>query len=87
MTLKLLLDAFERTPIAFDLRDRLPQRGQQLAIAGLAGSSPSVLAAWLVRAFPGRLLTIVATTPADAERWLTDLGHLTEEPVALYPQR
>ncbi len=87
MTLKLLLDAFERTPIAFDLKDKLPQRGQQLAIAGLAGSSPSVLAAWLVRAFPGRLLTVVATTPADAERWLTDLGHLTEEPIALYPQR
>jgi transcription-repair coupling factor (superfamily II helicase) len=87
MTLKLLLDAFERTPIAFDLKDRLPQRGQQLAIAGLAGSSPSVLAAWLVRTFPGRLLTIVATTPADAERWLTDLGHLTDETVALYPQR
>ncbi|HSB55650.1 MAG TPA: transcription-repair coupling factor [Gemmatimonadales bacterium] len=87
MTLKLLLDAFERTPIAFDLKDRLPQRGQQLAIAGLAGSSPSVLAAWLVRSFPGRLLTIVATTPADAERWLTDLGHLTDDAVALYPQR
>ena len=87
MTLKLLLDAFERTPIAFDLKDRLPQRGHQLAIAGLAGSSPSLLAAWLVRAFPGRLLTVVATTPADAERWLTDLGHLTEEPMALYPQR
>ncbi|HWB37060.1 MAG TPA: hypothetical protein VHA75_13650, partial [Rugosimonospora sp.] len=87
MTLKLLLDAFERTPIAFDLKDRLPERGRQLAIAGLAGSSPSVLAAWLARAFPRRLLTIVATTPADAERWLTDLGHLTDDAIALYPQR
>jgi transcription-repair coupling factor (superfamily II helicase) len=87
MTLKLLLDAFERTPIAFDLRDKLPPRGRQLTIAGLVGSSPSVLAAWLARAHPGRLLTIVATTPADAERWLTDLAHLTDQPVALYPQR
>jgi len=87
MTLKLLLDAFERTPLAYDLRDRLPARGRQLSIAGLAGSSPSVLAAWLARTHPGRLLSIVATTPADAERWLTDLSHLTEEPVALYPQR
>jgi transcription-repair coupling factor (superfamily II helicase) len=87
MTLKLLLDAFERTPLAFDLRDQLPPRGRQLSIAGLAGSSPSVLAAWLARSHPGRLLCVVATTPADAERWLTDLSHLTEEAVALYPQR
>ena len=37
--------------------------------------------------FPQRLLAIVAPTPGDAERWLTDLAHLTDEGVALYPQR
>jgi transcription-repair coupling factor (superfamily II helicase) len=87
MTLKLLLDAFERTPLAFDLKDRIPKRGERLSIAGLPGSSPAVLIAWLARTYPERLLSIVATTPADAERWVTDLGHLTDAPVALYPQR
>jgi transcription-repair coupling factor (superfamily II helicase) len=87
MTLKLLLDAFERTAVACDLRDRLPARGRQLAIGGLAGSSPAVLLAWLARTWPERLFAVVSTTPADAERWLTDLSHLTEQPVALYPQR
>jgi transcription-repair coupling factor (superfamily II helicase) len=46
-----------------------------------------VLAAWLVQVLPQRLLTIVAPSPADAERWLTDLAHLTDAPTALYPQR
>jgi transcription-repair coupling factor (superfamily II helicase) len=87
MTLKLLLDAFERTPLAFDLKDKIPKRGERLSIAGLPGSSPAVLVAWLARTYPERLLSIVATTPADAERWVTDLGHLTDVPVALYPQR
>ena len=87
MTLQLLLDAFERTAFAFDLRDRLPGRGGQLPLAGLPGSSPAVMLAWLARTFPSRLFTVIATTPADAERWVTDLQHLTDAPVALYPQR
>ncbi len=87
MTLALLLDAFERTGFAFDLRDRLPARGSHLALGGLPGSSPAVMLAWLARAFPERFFTVVATTPADAERWLTDLQHLTDLPIALYPQR
>jgi transcription-repair coupling factor (superfamily II helicase) len=87
MTLSLLLDAFERTSFAFDLRTRLPSRGRRLDLAGLPGSSPAVMLAWLGRTFPERQFTVVATTPADAERWLTDLQHLTDIPVALYPQR
>ncbi len=87
MTLNLLLDAFERTALAFDLRDRLPSRGGQRQIDGLAGSSGAVLIAWLARQHPDRLFTIIATTPADAERWIGDLQHLTDVPVALYPQR
>jgi transcription-repair coupling factor (superfamily II helicase) len=46
-----------------------------------------VLIAWLARQYPDRLFTVIATTPADAERWIGDLQHLTEVPVALYPQR
>ena len=87
MTLKPVLDAFQRTAFAVDLRERLPARGGSLTLTGLAGSSAAVLAAWMVEQFPQRLLTIIATTPADAERWLSDLHLLTDLPVALYPQR
>jgi transcription-repair coupling factor (superfamily II helicase) len=87
MTLTLLLDAFERTAFAFDLRSRLPARGRTLELGGLPGSSPAVMLAWLARTFPDRLFTVVATTPADAERWFTDLQHLSDLPAALYPQR
>jgi transcription-repair coupling factor (superfamily II helicase) len=87
VSLKLLVDAFERTPAVQDLATRLPGRGTALYLGGLPGSSPAVLVSWLLRAFPQRLLTVVAPTPADAERWLSDLGHLTDASVALYPQR
>ncbi|HEY7026774.1 MAG TPA: transcription-repair coupling factor [Gemmatimonadales bacterium] len=87
MTLRPLLDALGRTSVAFDLRERLPGRGQQVRIGGLPGSSGAVLAAWLAEESPQRLLTIISTTPADAERWLSDLQHLTDVPIALYPQR
>ncbi|HSJ76900.1 MAG TPA: CarD family transcriptional regulator, partial [Gemmatimonadales bacterium] len=87
MSLKPLLDAFERTPAVQDLSERLPSRATALRLGGLPGSSAAVLVAWLVRSFPQRLLTVVAPTPADAERWLSDLGHLTDAPTVLYPQR
>jgi len=87
MRLKPVLDAFARTPAALDLVERLPARGGTVRLGGLPGSSGAVLAAWLAARFPQRLLAIVAPTPGDAERWLTDLAHLTDEGVALYPQR
>jgi transcription-repair coupling factor (superfamily II helicase) len=87
MTLSLILDAFERLPAAAELRERLPARGAILRLAGLPGSSGAVLAAWLARAESQRLLVVVAPSPGDAERWLTDLGHLTDVEAALYPQR
>jgi transcription-repair coupling factor (superfamily II helicase) len=87
VSLKPVLDAFERAPAVRELADRLPPRGTGLRLGGLPGSSGAALVAWLARAFPQRLLTIVAPTPADAERWLSDLAHLTDAPTALYPQR
>ncbi len=87
MKLRPVLDAFGRSPAAIELAERLPGRAQALRLGGLPGSSGAVLAAWLAARFPHRLLTIVAPTPGDAERWLTDLAHLTDEGVALYPQR
>jgi transcription-repair coupling factor (superfamily II helicase) len=82
-----VLDAFERAPAVRELAERLPPRGTALRLGGLPGSSGATLVAWLARAFPQRLLTIVAPTPADAERWLSDLAHLTDAATALYPQR
>jgi transcription-repair coupling factor (superfamily II helicase) len=87
MSLKPVVDAFERAPAARELAERLPDRGSALGLGGLPGSSGATLAAWLARTFPQRLLTVVAPTPVDAERWLTDLGQLAEVPTALYPQR
>ena len=87
VTLKPVMDAFARAPVVRDFAERLPSRGQTLNLGGLPGSSGAVLAAWLVEKYPQRLLTIVAPTAADAERWLSDLAHLTDAPTALYPQR
>jgi transcription-repair coupling factor (superfamily II helicase) len=87
MKLRPVLEAFGRSPAAVDLANRLPARAEALRLGGLHGSSGAVLAAWVAARFPQRLLTIVAPTPGEAERWLTDLAHLTDEGVALYPQR
>ncbi len=87
MSLRLVIDAFERSAAASELLSRLPARGAALRLGGLPGSSGGVLAAWLARVEAQRLLVIVAPAPGDAERWLTDLGHLTDAAVALYPQR
>ena len=82
-----VLDAFGRTRVAREVVDRLPGPGDALRLGGLPGSSPAVLAAWIARERPTQLVTVVATTPSEAERWLTDLGQLTDRRVALYPQR
>ncbi|HJR16808.1 MAG TPA: transcription-repair coupling factor, partial [Gemmatimonadales bacterium] len=87
MTLKPVLDAFSRAPSVRDLTERLPARHQTLTLSGLPGSSGAVLAAWLADTLPQRFLTVIAPTAAEAERWLSDLAHLTDAPTALYPQR
>ncbi|HEY8256457.1 MAG TPA: transcription-repair coupling factor [Gemmatimonadales bacterium] len=87
MSLPTVLDAFERSPGVQELAGRIPSRDVALRLGGLPGSSGAVLAAWLAGRFPQRLLAVVAPTPGDAERWLTDLAHLTDQSVALYPQR
>ncbi|HEX6105092.1 MAG TPA: hypothetical protein VFZ26_05870, partial [Gemmatimonadales bacterium] len=87
MSLRPVLDALERSVGAAELAERLPSRGTALTLGGLPGSSGAVLAAWLLRRFPQRLLAVVATTTGEAERWLADLNQLVDEGVALYPQR
>ena len=46
-----------------------------------------MLAAWLAREQRQRLVVVIAPTPGEAERWLSDLALLTDGAVALYPQR
>ncbi|HQR17605.1 MAG TPA: CarD family transcriptional regulator, partial [Gemmatimonadales bacterium] len=87
MTLSLLLDVLDRTPSALELAERLPSRGGRLSLGGLPGSSGAALVAWLARRSPQRLFAVMATTPAEAERWLSDLQRLSDAPMALYPQR
>jgi transcription-repair coupling factor (superfamily II helicase) len=87
VTLRPLLDAFERAPAARDLLERLPARGDTLRLGGLPGSSGAVLGAWLAERLPQRLIIVVAATSGDAERWLADLALVTDLPAALYPQR
>ncbi|MEP6590580.1 MAG: transcription-repair coupling factor [Gemmatimonadota bacterium] len=88
MTLRPILDAFDRCATVRALAERLPVRGSTVALGGLPGSSRAVLTTWLTqRVGAGRLVLVVTTTPADAERWLTDLQHLAGSGVALYPQR
>ena len=88
MSLPQIFDAFDRCATVRALAERIPARGSTLRLGGVPGSSGAVLATWLTsHVGAGRLVTIIATTPADAERWLTDLQHLAGEGVALYPQR
>ena len=87
MTLDRVLDALGRSPSAQDLASRLPGRGAALRLSGLPGSSGAALVAWLLREAPQRMVAVVAPTPSDAERWLSDLALLTPAPAALYPQR
>ena len=87
MSLETILDALGRSPAAQELLARLPARGSSISVGGLPGSSGAVLAAWIARALPHRLLTIIAPTPSEAERWLSDITALTDIKVALYPQR
>ncbi len=83
-----ILEAFERCAGIRELATRVPGRGETLRLGGLPGSSGAVLATWLAeRIGAGRLVVVLATTPGDAERWLSDLQQLVGEGVALYPQR
>ena len=60
MKLRPVLDAFARAPATADLAERLPARGATLRLGGLAGSSGSVLAAWIANTQPHRQVVVVA---------------------------
>src|SRR6266576_692631 len=88
MPLDFLLKKFHDLPATRSLIERLPSPGNRVGVGGLPGSSAAVLLATLARALAQRVFTIIAPTPADAERWLADLQTLLgTESSALYPQR
>ncbi len=82
-----LVTAFAGHPSFRVLETRLPSRGTEVHVGGLVGSSPAVLVAAIHSRLPQRAVVIVAETPTEAERWLSDLGVLVGERVRLYPQR
>jgi transcription-repair coupling factor (superfamily II helicase) len=87
VSIPILREAFSRTAFARELAERVPARGQLVRLGGLPGSSGAAAVAWLAEQFPGRLQVVVATSPGEAERWLSDLQHLMGDGLALYPQR
>ena len=88
MPLDFLLEKFHDLPATRSLIERLPSPGKRVGVGGLPGSSAAVLVAALAQALPQRVFTVVAPTPADAERWLADLQTLLgSDTTALYPQR
>ena len=88
MPLPRLSAAFRALPAVDDLLRRVREPRLRSAVAPLPGSSGAVLVATFALERPELLTVIVATSPADAERWLADLTVLlTDEHVALYPQR
>ncbi|NNG15614.1 MAG: transcription-repair coupling factor [Gemmatimonadales bacterium] len=86
MSLQRILEEFERAPVQ-PLLERMPSRGAELRIGGLPGSSDAVLVSWLATRLPERLIVVITSSPAAADRWVSDLQALTDVSVALYPQR
>jgi transcription-repair coupling factor (superfamily II helicase) len=82
-----LTEAFRALPGYRGLQRELPERGHELGLRSLPGSSAAVLLATLAQDFPQRVFLIVAATPTEAERWLADLDVLVAGATRLYPQR
>src|SRR5262245_61173888 len=81
-----LVGAMKSLPPFSSLAESLPARKHEATAGGLPGSAPAVLLAALAEALPQRQFLVVTPGPAEAERWLADLGVLTES-ARLYPQR
>ena len=88
MALDGILDAFESLPAFRRLLLEVPGLGARRAVAGLAGSSDALLVASLARHHERRLIAVVTSSLAEAERWLADLEVLVgSNAAALYPPR
>jgi transcription-repair coupling factor (superfamily II helicase) len=88
VSLPVLLEVVESLPALSEANALLPPRQPRVCLAGLPGSSDSVVIACLTRLNPGRFFVVVAESVASAERWLADIGSLDADlGVAFYPPR
>ena len=83
----MIIDSLRSTPEFDQLIRRLPSPGEELVLAGLAGSSPVVLATALVESGSARSLLIVAPNPPEAEEIEADLDALVSGLARVFPQR
>ena len=82
-----LVDHFRALPAFRALSAQLPARTMRAGVGGLHGSSGALLVAALAHDHPQRVIAVVASSPSDAEAWLSDLVALRGEGAVLYPQR
>src|SRR3954469_3395646 len=88
MPLPQLLSIVESLPEFRELLDQLPAPGVRRGIAGLHGSSDSIVIAGLSEYVRQRFFVVVNDDVAEAERWLADVSTLVDsEVVAFYPPR
>jgi len=83
----LIIERLRSTPRFDDLLGELPRIGEERLLAGLAGSSPVVLAAALLEAGATQSLLIVAPTAVAAEEVESDLEALVAGRSHVFPQR
>jgi len=82
-----IIDSLRSTAEFEQLAGQLPRPGEERTLAGLAGSSPLVLAAALVEAGAARPLLIVAPSAPAAEEVEADLDALAVGDALTFPQR
>ena len=82
-----VLDRIRDSAAMRGLKRSLPRRGERIDVVGLPGSATAVLVAVLCEDHPQRTFLVTAPSPAEAERWYSDLTVLLGEVVRLYPQR
>ncbi len=80
-----LIRTFQELPLFRGFVRELPSRGASVRVGGLPGGGVPVMLASLAERLPQRTFLVVASGPAEAERWLADLSVLMDARVRLYP--
>ena len=83
----MIIDSLRSTPEFGQLARQLPPPGEERLLAGLAGSSPVVLAAALIESGSVRSLLIVEPSAPEAEEIEADLDALVSGRARVFPQR
>ena len=88
MALPTLLDTVASLSAFTRLYNTVPVPGERRLVRGLHGASDAAVLAALARRLPQRFFVVVTEQVPDAERWLADLGMLSDTlSVAFYPPR